>query len=103
MGSTFPEDPSDDKEGLFPVTAHLPGEEQVCCGCGALRQAHSASVLGLVLCPCSPAFPDAQLAVVSWECFAFARASPKRISDLWWQQDSNATSGSVRHLVHLEQ
>lgn len=30
------------------------------------------SLLGLMLCPCSPAFPGAELGMVSWECFAFA-------------------------------
>lgn len=72
----FPESPSGAQEALFPVSADLPSEEQVCCGCGALEQADSASLLGLVLCPCFPACPDAQLGMVSWECFAFARVSP---------------------------
>lgn len=36
VGSTFLEGPSGAQESLFPVTAQLPGEEQVCYGCGAL-------------------------------------------------------------------
>lgn len=77
MRSMFPEGPSGAQEALFPVSAHLPSEEQVCCSCGALKQADGFSLLGLVLCPCPPAFPDAQLGMVSWECFAFAWASPR--------------------------
>lgn len=53
MGSTFLESPSGTQKALFPVIAHLPSEEQVCCG--ALEQTGSALTAGadaVSLLPC---------------------------------------------------